>query len=288
LPSNLQNLPWFQHLQNGGLGSNSTKWSETNPFRTVEGAGQFGGGLNASAGQLYDHFNRKVALDRQAGNEGAEISDYGLTPAQRPQSIADFLDRRDPKPADPSNLWAGQFPGQSQAFADRINALMGERGWDRGYAYRNQTNAINLGADYDKDGAVSDNEWAQYKGGGNQQVAPPKLPGNIPGMGGGLNGIFNLPQFPQQPTGGGTPGVQQPVVSTGMPMVGRPQPGGTPPQAIPTNMGNFLQQTPGVQPPQQPMTNPQMPQPPQIPQFDPSIFNMQPQMMANRPRPMGV
>ncbi len=277
LPYNIYNLPWMQNLQGlqglQGLG-NTSKWSEINPFRTVEGAGQFGSGLNASAGQLYDHFNRKVALDRQAGNEGAKISDYGLTPAQRPQSIADFLDRRKPEPADPSNLWSGQFPGQSQAFTDRVNALMGERGWDRGYAYRNQTNAINRGADYDKDGAVSDNEWARYKGGGNQQIAPPKFPGNIPGMGGGFNGIFNLPQFPQQPTGGA-------------PMVGRPQPGGTPPQ-MPPNMTQFLQQTPGAQPPQQPMTNPQVPQAPQVPQFDASIFNMQPQMMVNRPRPMGV
>jgi hypothetical protein len=184
--------------------------------------------------------------------------------------MQDFLNRRDPKPADPSNLWAGQFPGQSQAFADRVNYLMGERGWDRGHAYRNQTNDIGLGADYDKDGAVSDNEWAQYQGGGNKPSVP-KLPGNIPGFGGG---IFNLPQFPQA-TGGGTPGVQ------------RPQPGGTPPQ-VPPNMMQFLQQTPGVQPPQQPMTNPQMPQAPQVPQFDASIFNMQPQMMVNRPRPMGV
>jgi hypothetical protein len=76
-------------------------------------------------------------------------------------------------------------------------------------------------------------------------------------------------------------------MSTGMPMVNRPQPGGTPPPQVTPNMGAFLQQTPSGQP-QQPMTNPQMPQAPQVPQFDPSIFNMQPNMMVNRPRPMGV
>ena len=270
LPSNFLNLPWFQHWQNGGLG-NKPKWSETNPFRTVEGAGQFGGGLNASAGQLYEHFGDKVNRDRQNGLD-TTLLDYGFKRAAPPQTMEDFLNRRNPKPADPSNLWANQFPGQSQSFADRVNYLMGERGWGRDYAYRNQTNAIGLGADYDKDGAVSDDEWARYEGGGNKPSAP-KLPGNIPGFGGG---IFNLPQYaaqqqpmPQQPqvmpAFQQTPGVQpQP-----------PQPGGTPPQVMPA-----FQQTPGVRPQPQVM--------PQVPQFDPSIFNMQPQMMVNRPRPMGV
>jgi hypothetical protein len=71
---------------------------DVNPFRTVEGAGQYGTGLNASAGQLYDHFHRKVALDRQGGNPDATIADYGLKPAQRAQTIADFLARRSPQP----------------------------------------------------------------------------------------------------------------------------------------------------------------------------------------------
>lgn len=107
IPMSIYNLPWMQNLQ--GL-KDKSKWSNINPFRTVEGAGQFGSGLNASAGQLYDHFNRKVALDRQAGNEGAKISDYGLTPANRPQSIADFLERRNPKPIEPPKL-PGNIPG---------------------------------------------------------------------------------------------------------------------------------------------------------------------------------
>lgn len=71
---------------------------DVNPFRTVEGAGQYGTGLNASAGQLYDHFHRKVALDRQNGNPDASVADYGLKPAQRAQTIADFLARRSPQP----------------------------------------------------------------------------------------------------------------------------------------------------------------------------------------------
>ena len=63
------------------------------PFRTVEGAGQYGAGLNASAGQMYDHYHRKVALDRQNGNPAASVADYGLKPAGRAQSLEDFANR---------------------------------------------------------------------------------------------------------------------------------------------------------------------------------------------------
>lgn len=221
LPSNLYNLPWFQNLQNGGFG-NKAKWSEISPFRTVNGAGQFGSGLNASAGQLYEHFGDKVNRDRQNGLD-TTLLDYGFRRAAPPQTMEDFLNRRNPKPP--------ELPVTTP-------------------------------------------------------IAPPKLPGTIPGLPPGFQmpdlskfSIFNMPQFGQRNSA--PPSPQQPVVSTGMPMVNRPQPGGTPPQAVPFNMGNALQQTPGVRP--QPQTMPSMPQ---VPQFDPSIFNMQPQMM-NQPRRAG-
>lgn len=197
----MQNMPWMNNIP--GMNQIKSKWSEINPFRTVESAGQFGSGLNASAGQLYDHFNRKVALDRKAGNEGAKVSDYGFTPANRPQSIADFLERRNPKP-----------------------------------------------------------------------IAPPKLPGNIPGNLPGLPPNFQLPPNIFNAGQGMFPGIdfsqiqkQGQGIQSAAPM---PAP---------------VQQGPA---PQQPMTNPQMPQAPQVPQFDASIFNMQPQMMINRPRPGGI
>jgi hypothetical protein len=63
------------------------------PFRTVDNGFQYGNGLNASAGQLYNHFHRKAALDKQAGNPNATIADYGLTPGHQVQTLEDFANR---------------------------------------------------------------------------------------------------------------------------------------------------------------------------------------------------
>jgi hypothetical protein len=108
----------FQNYLPGGAAA-GPKWSTTNPFRTVEGAGSFGGGNNASAGQLYNHFNRKVGVDRLNGLN-SRIADYGLRPAQRPQSFEDFLNRRNPAapetPTDPANPTTPTVPGLPPGF----------------------------------------------------------------------------------------------------------------------------------------------------------------------------
>lgn len=88
---------------------NKSKWSEINPFRTVEGGREYGGGLNKSAGQLYDHFHRKVGLDKLAGNMDTSVQSYGLSQAGLGQSLQEFLDRRKPKPVDPPKL-PGNIP----------------------------------------------------------------------------------------------------------------------------------------------------------------------------------
>lgn len=69
---------------------------DVNPFRTVDNGFQYGMGNNASAAQLYNHFHRKAALDKQGGNPNATIADYGLTPGHKVQTIEDFLARRQP------------------------------------------------------------------------------------------------------------------------------------------------------------------------------------------------
>jgi len=108
----------FQNYLPGGAAA-GPKWSTTNPFRTVEGAGSFGGGNNASAGQLYNHFNRKAGVDRLNGLN-SRIADYGLRPAQRPQSFEDFLNRRNPAapetPANPANPTTPTVPGLPPGF----------------------------------------------------------------------------------------------------------------------------------------------------------------------------
>ena len=59
------------------------------PFRTVEGIGQYGSGLNASAAQMYDHFS-----SAQNGN-GRSYSDVGLmnVAPEAIQSMEAFKDR---------------------------------------------------------------------------------------------------------------------------------------------------------------------------------------------------
>lgn len=74
---------------------------DVTPFRTVDNGFEYGMGKNASAAQMYNHFYRKAALDKQAGNENASIADYGLTPGHKVQTIEDFLARRNPTPIAP-------------------------------------------------------------------------------------------------------------------------------------------------------------------------------------------
>lgn len=76
---------------------------DVTPFRTIDNGLEYGMGKNASAAQLYNHFHRKAALDKQAGNENASIADYGLTPGHKVQTIEDFLARRKPTPITPSD-----------------------------------------------------------------------------------------------------------------------------------------------------------------------------------------
>lgn len=74
---------------------------DVTPFRTIDNGLEYGMGKNASAAQLYNHYHRKAALDKRAGNENASIADYGLTPGHKVQTIEDFLARRKPTPITP-------------------------------------------------------------------------------------------------------------------------------------------------------------------------------------------
>ena len=104
---------------------------------------------------------------------------------------------------------------QIDPYEARIKALMDTRGMTRDEAIANQQNALGLGTDYNKDGAVTDDEWRKYG-----QTAPgAAYMARHPGR-------FN----PQQP---------QP----GMPQQGAPQPGAPQPGA-PTNMPPGVNLTP--------------------------------------------
>ena len=126
-------------------------------------------------------------------------------------------------------------------------------------------------------------------------VEPPKLPGNIPGNLPGLPPNFQLPPNIFNAGQGMFPGIDFSQLTKNV-QGGQPQPPGgvgMPPQARPSpqQRPNVLPQVMPA-PPQSPTVRP-MPSPgaagmtnPQVPQFDPSIFNMQPQSgMFGVPRP---
>ena len=84
------NLPYLQ----GGAGANAgPKYSTVNPFRTVDKIGQYGGGLNASASQLYDHFRRD-----------GKAADHGLPYGGDVQTLESFTQRFNPQPIQPPEM----------------------------------------------------------------------------------------------------------------------------------------------------------------------------------------
>jgi hypothetical protein len=110
----------------------------------------------------------------------------------------------------------GEVPVSSQpplsALEQQIQFLMETKGMNREQAMRNQNNALELGTDYNNDGAVTGDEWkrfgqtptgAQYRAkhepnwrprggqqmGGQQMGGQPMPPGNIQLPGGGQYGL---------------------------------------------------------------------------------------------------
>lgn len=82
-----------------------SKWSTVNPFRTVDVPGSYGDGLNSSASQLYSHMLRFKDNDY--------MKSLGFRPGHQMQSMDDFLNRRNPTPAQPPqfNVQPPKAPG---------------------------------------------------------------------------------------------------------------------------------------------------------------------------------
>ena len=202
LPPSIFSNGSFQGLANSG-----PKYSTVNPFRTVDKIGQYGGGLNSSASQLYNHFRR-----------GGKAADHGLPYGGDIQSLESFNQRNTPA---------------MSPYDQRLGQLMQNQGMSRQDAIANQANAIRLGADYNNDGSVGNDEWRQYKAGGQQGVPNP---GTVPPANNAFNiasfnpGIFNM-QPMQQPPQMQQPQVQQPQ-QMNRPMA-MPSGGPAPRQAIP-------------------------------------------------------
>ena len=70
---------------NGPFGNNTTT-----PFRTVDGIGQYGNGLNSSASQIYEHFSgAQNAMGRKYREHGLKP----INPKTQIQSMEDFANR---------------------------------------------------------------------------------------------------------------------------------------------------------------------------------------------------
>ena len=196
LPPNIFNNRYFQGLANSG-----PKYSTVNPFRTVDKIGQYGGGLNSSTSQLYNYFRR-----------GGKAADHGLPYGGDVQSLESFNQRNTPA---------------MSAYNQRLGQLMQNQGMSRQDAIANQAHAIGLGADYNNDGSVGNDEWRQYRAGGQQGVPNP---GTVPPA----NNVFNVPSF--NPSIFNMQPMQQPQVSQPQQMdrsMAMPSGGPTPRQAIP-------------------------------------------------------
>jgi len=174
------------------------------PFRTVEGIGQYGNGLNASAAQMYDHFR----------GSGRAAMHHGLPMAGEVQSLEDFANRgalAGPATAGPGELafgdltdnnsvlrFMGQDGGMSQSDLTWMQDWFNEggtggnkawvdgsvRGWDYGMSDLDDKNKqiVRRAGDY------MSNYWKPWEEQGAGMPADPQP--TMPSMGGG---IFNMP-----------------------------------------------------------------------------------------------
>ena len=178
------------------------------PFRTVEGTGQYGNGLNASAAQMYDHFS-----SAQNGN-GRSYSDVGLlnVAPEAIQSMEAFKNRgalAGPETSAPGKLGFGdltdnnsvlRFMGQDGGMSSGDLEWMGKwfnesgtggnkawvdgsmRGWD----YKSDLTPENQAIAGRAENYMSQ-FWEPFEQGAGMPADPQS---SMPSMGGG---IFNMP-----------------------------------------------------------------------------------------------
>ena len=74
---------------------------------------------------------------------------------------------------------------QLSPYEQRLQALMADKGMTRQQAMANQAHAMRLGTDYNRDGAVTNDEWRKYQQSGANNMPAPMHYGS---MGGGGRG----------------------------------------------------------------------------------------------------
>lgn len=76
---------------------------------------------------------------------------------------------------------------QVSPYEQRLRALTETRGMSREDAIANQAHAMRLGTDYNRDGAVTDDEWRKYQNSGANNAPAPMHYGSM--------GVGGAPQF---------------------------------------------------------------------------------------------
>ena len=76
-------------------------------------------------------------------------------------------------------------------YDQRIQALIQDKGMTRQEAMSNQAHAMRLGTDYNRDGAVTNDEWKKYQSGGMNNTPAPMHYGSMGGGGSPQFGMWN-------------------------------------------------------------------------------------------------
>lgn len=80
---------------------------------------------------------------------------------------------------------------QLSPYEQRLQVLMNDKGMTRQQAMANQAHAMRLGTDYNRDGAVTNDEWKKYQGSGMNNTPAPMHYGSMTGGGGPQFGTWN-------------------------------------------------------------------------------------------------
>jgi hypothetical protein len=158
----------FQSMMN-----RQPQWSKVNPFRTVESPAAYGDGLNSSASQMYQY------ILRHKGHP--YLLENGWQPAHKIQSMDDFLNRRNPTPAQPPqiNVQPPKAPGNIPGMLPMNPGQFDPSIFNAPQAMPTPFPAGQPGVPPTDSPSV-------------RSTGMPQITGQMPSMGAG---IFNMPQF---------------------------------------------------------------------------------------------
>jgi len=112
------------------------------------------GGFGAMLQDAKSMFGQNPMMNLMGGMLGMPVQ------METPDAMTDFINKyREP---------------EQSAYDQRLAALMQNKGMTREEAIANQARAMKLGADYNNDGAVTNDEWAKY-----QRMQQPQQPFNV-------------------------------------------------------------------------------------------------------------